>query len=135
MELNEIEQELLSMLSAMPADMKSPEERIKELDLDLGGKDLSYLLDYDVFFGAVGMNDRELYASLVRSWLLCLAYGAEIDPSRLKFFPVYPGGRIFCLDELKYPDRYGFILCHGNDGIYISVYDRESYWEVLRIEM
>ena len=97
------------------------------------GETLFEAVNFDVFFGAIEQYDRQRYASLVHCWLVLIGYGARCSKGSVQVFKEYDSSNFFDLQKLKSHRNYSFGMTHLENDFAISIYDKETLWEVVRI--
>lgn len=90
-------------------------------------------LDFDVFFDAIEQYDRQQYASLVHCWIVTIGYGARCGEGRMQVFKEYDSTEYFDLQKLRSHRNYYFGLSHVEKSFALSIYDKDTLWEVVRI--
>ena len=98
------------------------------------GETLFNTLDFDVFFDAIEQYDRQRYAALVRCWMVLIGYGARCGEDKMQMFREYNSSEIFDLQKLKNHRNYYFRVTHLENDFAISIYDKDTLWEVARIK-
>ena len=100
---------------------------------EMDGETIFEEVDFDVFFGAVEQENRQLYSSVVHCWLVMLAYGGKYQNKNVvTVFKEYDSQTVFDLKKLKNHRDYSFGLSHEADGVTIHIYDKKTLWEVVR---
>ena len=89
--------------------------------------------DFHVFFDAVEQYDCQRYASLVHFWMVLIGYGARCGENKIQVFREYNSSEIFNLQKLKNHRSYYFGLTHLENDFAISIYDKKTLWEVVRM--
>lgn len=104
-------------------------------DMRIPGEEetLFQTMDFDVFFGAVEQYDRQQYAAIVHCWMVLLGYGARNGEEKMQVFREYDCAKEFDLRKLKEHRKYYFGVSHTQSGFAISIYDKDTLWEVARI--
>lgn len=90
--------------------------------------------DFDVFFDAFVQSNRQRYASLVHYWMVLIGYGAQYDEDMMEAFRNLDSSEPFVLEKLKNHRNYFFGVTHLEKGIAISIYDKDTLWEVVRFK-
>ena len=90
-------------------------------------------LDFDVYFDAIEQEDRQRYAAMVHCWMVAIGYGACCNGDKRSLFKEYGSSTQFDLQKLKNHRNYYFGVTHLEKGFAISIYDKETLWEVARI--
>lgn len=98
-------------------------------------------IDFDIWFGAVEMEDRRRYDSLVHCWMVMIGYGGQPynGASPLDLFNEWHpeiGTIPFELDRLKDHRNYTFGITHVSnrgDAPTLHIFNKRTYWEVARI--
>lgn len=90
--------------------------------------------DFEVFFAASEMGNRQLFASIVHCWMVMLGYGASYPADVVQLFKEYDSSEIFDLRKLKNHRNYYFGVTHLDNDFAISIYDKNTLWEVARIK-
>ena len=104
-------------------------------DLMLPGETLFSTTDFDVFNYATDRYiDNQAYASLVHYWMVLIGYGARYENNKMQIFKELMSSKVFDLQKLRNHRNYYFGLTHMENKIAISIYDKETFWEVARIE-
>ena len=114
------------------ADLFIPEE----------GETLFRAVDFDICYGVGEQSNRRMFTSWVHCWMVLVGYGARysknIDENNefMKIFPQqvskYSGGR-FDLRKLKNHRDYFFGISAVGEDVKLSIYDRETLWEVVEL--
>ena len=106
--------------------------------LDVDGETLFDSVDFDVFFGAVEQYDRDFHDAWVHMWMVLLGYGAKYkDDSPITLYKEYTDdawAALFDPQKLKDHRKYAFQLIHLEKGFAVSIVDRYTRWEVMRVE-
>ena len=105
-----------------------------ETDLMIPGEKLFEATDFEVFFAAVEMGNRQLFASIVHCWMVLIGYGARCDEDKMQAFREYNSSETFDWDKLKNHRNYYFGITHLENDFAISIYDKDTLWEVARIK-
>ncbi|MBP3483483.1 MAG: hypothetical protein J6K00_00080 [Oscillospiraceae bacterium] len=90
-------------------------------------------LDFDVFFDAIEQYDRQRYASLVHCWMVAIGYGARCGAGKMQSFKEYESPEFFDFQKLRSHRNYYFGLSHVDKDFALSIYDKDTLWEVARI--
>ncbi|MBQ3014114.1 MAG: hypothetical protein IJD75_03105 [Clostridia bacterium] len=91
-------------------------------------------IDFDAFFGAVEQENRTKYDAWVHAYMVMIGYGAHIREDRIEVFKEYDSEQYFDLKKLRNHRDFYFGLTERKEGISISIYDKETLWEVVRIQ-
>ena len=86
-----------------------------KLDIEIHGERLFDIIDFDVIFGAVEMEERELYDAIVHCWVVMIGYGARLSggESAIEVFIDDNTGEIFDLTKLKKHRKYSAFLSNA----------------------
>ena len=98
------------------------------------GETLFEAADFEVFFAAVEMGNRQLFASVVHCWMVMIGYGARCGEDKMQAFREYNSSETFNWDKLKNHRNYYFGITHLENDFAISIYDKDTLWEVARIK-
>lgn len=92
--------------------------------------------DFDVWFDALNWENRQGFASRVYSWMVMLGYGARYkkDQDFIQVFKEFDSDEDFDLQKLKNFRNYYFGITHIEKDFAISIYDKATLWEVVRIK-
>lgn len=90
-------------------------------------------VDFDAFFDAVEQTQREVYAAHIHYWMVRLGYGAKSGRENIQVFHEFDSSEYFNIDKLKNHRNYYFGLTHIENTFAISIYDKNTLWEVARI--
>ncbi len=91
-------------------------------------------VDFDVFFDAIEQRYRQRYAALVHYWMVMIGYGARCGEGKMQVFREYDSSDVFDLAKLKNHRNYYFGITRLGDDFAISIYDKNTLWEVARIK-
>lgn len=103
-------------------------------DLVVDGEELFSSTDFDVFFDAIEQYGRQKYASFVHYWMVMIGYGARCSEDKMQVFKEYDSSECFRFDKLKNHRNYYFGITHLENDFAISIYDKDTLWEVARIK-
>ena len=98
------------------------------------GDTLFNAADFAVFYDAVEQYDRQRYASLVHCWMVMIGYGARCGEDKMQAFRECNSTEPFDWDKLKKHRNYYFGITHLENDFAISIYDKDTLWEVARIK-
>ncbi|MBP3217582.1 MAG: hypothetical protein J6M46_04340 [Lachnospiraceae bacterium] len=98
-------------------------------------------IDFDIWFGALEMEDRRRYDSFVHCWMVMMGFGGKPSngSSPLDLFNEWHpdiGTIPFELNRLKDHRNYTFGISHitnRGDAPTIHIFNKRTYWEVARI--
>lgn len=94
--------------------------------------------DFDVFFDAVEHENRHAFAIIVYCWMVLIGYGARYSEDIIQVFKEYTdadfSAKPFDLQKLRNFRNYYFGITHTERKFAISIYDKATLWEVVRIE-
>lgn len=96
-------------------------------DLPLPEETLFEHIDFDIWFGSIEMGNRITFSQTVHFWMVLIGYGARCQEDAMQVF------RGFSWDKLKNHRNYYFGLSVWGKKRVISIYDKETLWEVARI--
>lgn len=107
-------------------------------DVEIYGERLFDIVDFDVIFGAVEMEDRELYDAIVHCWMVMIGYGATLSGGEpaVEVFTDDNTGKCFDLSRLKDHRKYSAFLSNvpsRGSGWSLHIVDNETMWEVARL--
>ena len=85
-------------------------------------------IDFDVLFDAGEQQDRQRYSSLVRCWMVYLAYGAT-DPDGSLPVTVFHD---FDIRKLKDHRQFYFGITKGDPWPDIHIFSKKDMWEAVR---
>lgn len=102
-------------------------------NLIIDDEELFKAIDWDVFFDATEQYYRHRFASLVHIWMVMIGHGACCDGDKVKTFKEYDSSEYFDLQKLKNHQNYYFGITHLENDFAISIYDKNTLWEVARI--
>lgn len=106
-----------------------------ETDLMIPGEgELFEATDFDIFYAAGGMMNRQTFRSIVHCWMVMIGYGARCGESRMQAFREYDSSKTFDWDNLKSHRNYYFGITRLENDLAISIYDKDTMWEVARIK-
>lgn len=108
-------------------------ERGGDYNLSIDGETFFQEIDFDVFFGAIEQYNRPYFAAIVHCWMVVIGHGARCLEDTMHVFKMYDSSECFDWDMLKNHRNYYFGLTHLEKGFAISIYDKETLWEVARI--
>lgn len=91
-------------------------------------------IDFHVFFASVEQYHRPTYASLVHLWMVMIGYGARCGEDKMQVFKEFDKTEYFSFDKLRNHRDYYFGLSHLEGDYAISIYDKDTLWEVARIK-
>lgn len=90
---------------------------------------------FDVFYWAFESGNWRLTASLIHCWMVLLGYGARCRADKTHIFREWDSSKLFDLQKLKnHRDYYFGIIRREGYKFAISIFDRATHWEVLRVE-
>ena len=91
--------------------------------------------DFDVFFEAIEQYNRQRFSSLIHYWMVLLAYGGKTSnyDDRVTLFREYDSPLTFNLAKLQNHRQYYYGLTHIEETFAVSIYDKNTMWEVARI--
>ncbi len=101
-------------------------------DLNLPREPLFEAVDFDVFFAAIEQYNRPFFTSNVHCWMVLLGYRTRYWENCMQRFREYDSPDMFVLSKLKDHRKYSFALIRLEDGFAISIFDKETLWEVAR---
>lgn len=92
--------------------------------------------DWEVFFAALNCQNRTWFAVIVYLWMVMLGYGARYkkDQDFIEVFNEFDSDAVFDLEKLKNFRNYYFGITHIENDYAISIYDKATLWEVVRIK-
>lgn len=106
-------------------------------DVEIHGERLFDIVDFDVIFGAVEMDDRELYDAIVHCWMVMIGHGARLaEGDVVEVFVDDNTGKLFDLFRLKDHRKYSAFLSNvpsRENGWSLHIVDNDTMWEVARI--
>lgn len=91
-------------------------------------------IDFDVFFDAIEQYNRLRYASMVHYWMVMIGYGARCGEDKMQVFKEYNSDEYFNFDKLKNHRNYFFGITYLENDFAISIFDKDTLWEVARIK-
>lgn len=111
-------------------------EKGGDSDIFIGGDNLFEKIDFDIFFDANEQYNRRRYASLVHYWMVLIAYNSYYikNSDKISVFNEFGSSVKFDLKKLRSHRNYYFGISHIENDFAISIYDRDTLWEVVRIK-
>ena len=93
------------------------------------------MLDFDIWFGALEQNKREVYDAWLHSWMVFIGYGAAAPEGKspVEVFREYDSEELFDLGKLRQHRNYYCGLSFEGKDICVHVYDKGTMWEVARM--
>ena len=104
-----------------------------DYNLSIDGETLFEEIDFDVFFGAIEQYNRPYFAAIVHCWMVVIGHGVRCLADAMHVFKMYDSSECFDLELLKNHRNYYFGITHYEKSFAISIYDKETLWEVARI--
>lgn len=105
------------------------------LNLELEDGPFFRELDFRVAFDAVEQYNRRIYSALIHFWMVAVGNGASYigNKDKLFFYKEYNSDTLFDPKKLRNHRNYSFCLAHLDKDFAISIYDRDTLWEVARL--
>ena len=109
-------------------------------DLIVDDENLFESIDFDVVFGAIEMDTRRIYDSLILCWLVLLGHGAGKE--KMDSIDIFAKRHYECdlpdfkIEDLKNHRNYYYgisnVAGHGENWS-LHIFDKRTTWEVLRL--